>query len=427
MAIQKPYSISLNGKTIDALTNNEVSWSVSGSVQTSFSLEIVDNVTSTLVWSLPKTASYSQKYTISGGTLENGKEYKIRITVWNEQNESATSDYVIFQTSSRPVVTLSPIGTVGSPNFVFQAQYDQSEGVPLRSWIGIVYDENQNRLSDTGIKTTTPIEYVVNNLKSETHYFVEFQVTSNKGLTSTTGLVPFYVLYTRPQVNVNLTAENVPEVAGIRLSWNPVQVILKANHVPVFIDNEKIDLRDEGKTIEATEGFSIANDFTLKMWIQDVFKLSKGITGETFIIVSANPPSDQSAIWVYDPNQLTEKIIGVVANNVQPANTDNLWIEDANQTTEKSLTPYVGEDQPSNSHLWIDVNESTTQREDFYLLKLFGDNGDLKLWYEDNRFHVNKDIEGIISHYASPVVLGTRFFVALRQIGSEIDIYCESY
>ncbi len=426
--LQKPYGIVFpfaENKTIDANSPSEVRWKVSGSIPNAFSIVILDNTDNSPAWSLPKTSSYAMKYTIPSGVLQNGKEYKIRIIVWNEANETTMSDFVVFETSSRPIISLPPLDTIGSPSFVFNATYQQGENVPLKSWNAFLYDDNQNKIAESGIMTVTPIEYVVNNLNSETNYFIEFKVTSNKGLTSTTGLIPFYVLYTRPQINVSLIAENVPEVAGIKLQWKPIQIIFDSNDTPLFIDDEKIDLRDGNRVITASEGFNIRNDFTLKLWIEDPHKVSKGVLGETFIIASASPPSDLSAIWVHDPSQIEEKIIGVIASNSIPSNPDSMWIDDQNITSEKTLTPYVGEDKPSNSHLWFDVDSPAYDSREPYLLKLFGENGNFKLWYENNRFYVIKDIDGIISIFATNEVIGTKFLVVFKQIGSGVDLFAQ--
>lgn len=427
MSIQKPYSINIQSQIIDANSPFELKWIVSGSVSNAFSIEIVNNATNLIAWQLPKTVSFATKYIIPSGSIANNNEYKLRVSIWDDSNLSTTSDYVIFQTSSRPNVSIQPIGTVGSPSYVFQASYQQSESVPMRSWLAILYDAHKNRITDSGIRTSPSIEYEVKNLQSEKNYHVEFQATSNKGLTSSTGFIPFTVLYTRPQVFVNLTATNVPEKAGIQLEWNPVQVIGKKTSCATFIDNEKIDIRAKGCKVWFDEGFNISDNFTIKMWIEDIYKLSSGFQGETIIIASALPPSDLNALWVYDPNQLTEKVIGVAAFKQQPSGVDDLWIEDSRIANEQKLTPYVGEDVPNSNSLWIDTKSNINDGREPYILKLFGENGIYKMWYERNRFHVYKDISGIISHFASEEIQGDKFFVVFQQLGSNVDLFVETY
>lgn len=263
--IQKPYGISLKSTTIDANENNTIKWKVSGAMQSAYSLEIRKNSDNTIVISVPKTNSYANQHVLASGTLINGNEYKITITVFDELNSSATSDPDIFQTSSKPIVTLSPIGTVTNFSYNFQATYTQDESVGLKSYIAFLYDENQRLITNSNIKTMQPIEHIFSDLESETNYFVEFQATSNKGLTGTSGLIGFNVLYTQPSVSVNLTAKNI-ENAGIELSWNVIQIILKAEGTTPYLDNEKIDL-SLGR-VYADEGFRIDENFTLSLWLE---------------------------------------------------------------------------------------------------------------------------------------------------------------
>ena len=269
MAIQKPYNLSLSGQTIDGNEINVLSWKVSGSISVAFSISVLKNSDNSLVWSLPKTSSYATQYSIPAGSIPNGNEYKLSVTVWDDTGASAVSDYIIFQTSSRPTVVVNTIGTVSSPSYTFSAVYTQNELIPIRSWIAYLYDLNGNKLLDSGIQTSSTLSWLVNNLQSEKSYYVEFQVTSNKGLTGSSGKILFNVLYTAPQVNVSLTAENV-ENAGIKLSMYVIQIIgIAEPSPPIYLNNTKIDLTANGSRMYFQNGFSLEKDFTLKLWIEN--------------------------------------------------------------------------------------------------------------------------------------------------------------
>lgn len=265
MPLQRPYDISIRGQTIDANEPNEVSWKVSGDIQTAYKIDILSNIDNSLVWTTNQITSYSLKHTIPAGTLTNGNEYKIQIAVWNVSNQSVTSDAEVFQTSSRPIVTVDPIGTVGSFSYNFTATYSQAEGVALRNYVVYLYDDHQNLIDKSNIKTTLPMEHLFSGLQPEKTYYIEFQATSAKGLVGTSGLVQFYVFYYRPKLNTSLQANNV-ENAGIELSWFVTQIIFE-NDNGVFIGNEKIDVTN-GK-IYANEGFDILGNFSLKLWIEN--------------------------------------------------------------------------------------------------------------------------------------------------------------
>jgi hypothetical protein len=266
--IQRPYSLSIKGTTIDANEDNTITWQVSGDVQTAFQVDIYLNSDNSLAFTSNKITSYALKYTLPQGSLQNGIEYKIKITIYNQAGQSITNDGDIFQTSSRPIITVDPIGTVNSFSYVFSAQYSQAENVSLRNYVVNLYDSQKNLIGNSSILTSLPMEYLFSGLQTETNYYIEFQATSSKGLTGTSGLVLFSVFYYRPKQNVFLQAKNIDK-AGIELSWYVKQIIGTSDTTVNFLNNDEVNLLD-GNKIYFDDGFSIAQDFSLKVWLRDI-------------------------------------------------------------------------------------------------------------------------------------------------------------
>lgn len=266
MAIQKPYEINIRGLTVDGNDNNSITWKVTGSMQYHYRIEIISNNSSLpFSYASEKIASYTNRHTLAKKVLPNGREYKIRIVVWDLDGNSATSDYEVFQTSSRPVLKINMPSEIYSQSFRFEAQYTQSEDIKVKSWTAYLYNEDMVKIDDSNIKTTSVLEYIFQNMLSEKTYYVEFTASSEKGLVATTGIIPFYVIYNRPVTYVHLNAENTDD-AGIELTWNVIQIIGKSTNTK-YIDDEKIDARD-GRVV-FDEGFSLNQDFTLKIWFEN--------------------------------------------------------------------------------------------------------------------------------------------------------------
>lgn len=268
MALQKPYDMSIRGKTIDAAETIELTWKVSGDVQVAYKIDILLNSTNAVVWTSNKINSYALKHDIPPASIANGNEYKIRITIYNQAGSSITSDADIFQTASRPVITIDSIGTVNSFSYNFSAVYYQAQLDLMRNYIVYLYDDKKNLIDKSNLKTIQPMEHLFTNLQTEKEYYVEFQATSVKGLTGTSGLIKFDVFYFRPKMSVDLQAKNI-ENAGIQLSWYVRQIIMR-NNGGVFINNEKMDVRN-GSVI-ADQGYHIDQDFTMKVWIESPYQ-----------------------------------------------------------------------------------------------------------------------------------------------------------
>ena len=267
--IQKPYNVyPRGGMAVPAEEDMTISWNVSGDIQVKYQVLIYDNSDDTLLHDSGEITSYSNAHIISGGIISNGNECKFKINIWNTSSDIASSDFEIFQTSSKPVVSLSISEVISSPNYLFEPSYSQAENVNLKSWRFIIYNENEVEIENSGIQTSQNFNYLINNLKSNYNYYVEVQVTSAKNITVTTGKIAFQVSYSSPEVALNLQANNHGK-CGIKLTWDVIQIIGKIAEGSIsYIDNDWIDLTNG--QISFLDGFKIENDFILKIWLKNI-------------------------------------------------------------------------------------------------------------------------------------------------------------
>jgi hypothetical protein len=419
VAIQKPYGISLNGVTIDASEANTISWSTSGDISTAFAINIYKNFDGTLAWSLPKTNSYAISYNLPSGSLINGIEYKVQVTIYNSNNNSSTSDFYIFQTSSRPVVTVPTIGTVNSQSYLFTASYSQAESVSLKSWIAYLYDSNQNLINQSPLTITSTLEYLFGGLNSGKTYYVEFQSTSNKGLTGTSGKISFTTSFTQPNLTTNIIASNV-ENAGVNLSWYVTQITGTSTNAN-FVGGEKLDVTNGSATFN--QGFSIENDFTLKLWIESVTNYQ--FTTNTDVIVSNTVPSNINAIWIVDSTKTTPQSTSFVESNVAPTNTNNLWIVNSSQTTPRNLGAIIDTTQPTDTTL-VWVNSFNPKNGDFELLRLVGNNGTITLEYFNGAFNLFTIVGGVKTLLETYAVNGNSYYLYIQQIGDAFNLSAQA-
>lgn len=273
-SVQRPYNIkingsNINGSTVDATQNNTISWSLSGDVSVSFQVQIYNNSDGTLAFDSGQVSSYAISYVLNAnlGSITNGNQYKITVTVFNSTGQSATSYAQIFNTATTPTVTLLSIGTVASPNYSFSATYSQSQNESMVSWIAYLYDSSKILIGQSAIQTSATMEYTFVGFLSGENYYVEFQATSTSGLTGTTGLVEFFVQYSQPSVGLQLTATNNVDSATIDLSWSIIQIIGATDDSNLtYLSGGGVDLTD-GKNVWFDNGFNIQDNFSCKIWL----------------------------------------------------------------------------------------------------------------------------------------------------------------
>lgn len=390
MAIQKPFNISVGGKTIDADLDNLVSWSISGAIQTEKSIVIKLNSDNSTVYTYPQTASFSQNLNIPASTLTNGEVYKLLVTVWDSESNSATSDAVVFQCSSTPVATVDT-PTVSAPSYNFTGNYSQDETVDMQSWIMYIYDSEQNLIDDSGIQTVTTISYLFDGFQSDEDYYIELQVQSALGLIGTSGLIAFSVSYSQPHMKSTLSVENVPN-AGVKITWDALQIIGDGTDYS-FISGEKVDITNSTDSeIHFDSGYEIEDDFSMRILIEsvpnDTFDIIENIT----IIECATSPVDTDALWLENPNQLTEKTYTLVASPIVPTTTasNTLWLHDVSMLSEVVMTVDADINQPGSTNIaWLDLGANLDNltiniiHEDDYTVYLRRYNGTFYL-YKNN-------------------------------------------
>ncbi len=268
MALMKPSGVSPSGVALDANEDIVISWNNTGDRSYAYQIKIYKNSDSVLILDTNKTSSLNTFHVISAGTLTNGTEYKYTITLWNQARQTATGDWNIFRCSSTPTCGFTNVTSdseILNSAYTFQGSYNQVENVPIRSWLMILYDMNDYILSISPETFSDVIEYEFAGLNNDSDYQIELQVKSQDNLLATTGKVQFHVRYEVPASSISLQAESVSEKAAVRLLWNTTQIIGHATQGSfVYIDNEKIDLRNG--TIVFDESMPNFRNFESKSW-----------------------------------------------------------------------------------------------------------------------------------------------------------------
>ena len=414
MSIQIPFNLTpKGGVAIDCNEDNIFRWSVSGAIQTHFSLEFRNNATDAVLHTIAKTPGYSHSYTLPSSTIANGLEIKYKLQVWDENNNTATSDWEIFQSSSRPTVTvISPteFSTVESQSYLFEASYSQTESVDLSTWQFFLYNSSQIKIVQSDLQTEETLEYLYDGLQSNETYFIEFQATSEKGLTGTSGLIEFTTQFIQPQMLSELQAENVDN-AGIKLQWRVIQIIGDGeNHS--FIEDEKVDVT-EGK-VWFDQGFNIDNNFTLKVWLEAVQDTTFIINPMSSIIISDTAPANNDVIWLYDSSISTPQELTVVMSDTSPVGGNYLWLENPEVASSQTLGVLIDIHKPENINvLWFDLMANMDK---IRLIKLRNNKDELielVVYNEEFRLLKNGKLIDSLDIYVDD---STKYYIYIQQI-----------
>jgi hypothetical protein len=421
MAILKPVNISPSNISVDATQEIVVSWKNYGDRQYAYQVKIYKNIDNSLILDSGKIISFNNFHVINANTLTNGIQYKYQITVWNQINETATSDWILFKCSSTPVCSFTNLSaTILNSSYVFQGSYTQVENIPIKSWQMILYNSYDEIIGTSPITYSSIIEYEFAGFSNERGYKIELQAYSQDNLLGTTGKIPFHVRYEVPKTALALQATKIEELAATRLQWNVVQIIGKSDS-STFVSNEKIDVRNN-KKVYFDKGFNISNNFTLKLWIESVTNYNFNILPSTQIVSYNVPLSDTTLIWLENSSQSTQLPMQVVVSREAPPTSNFLWIEDINFATPKTLSILTDIYAPANTNnLWIDLLGG--MEENLKILKMQNNNGEfISLLYFNNKFYLYKNNELVTSLSIS----SGKYYLYIQQINDTLTFHAES-
>jgi len=276
MALVKPIALAKNA--FDATKDEIFYFTVSGGAQIVKNKIVVrlqsDN---TIVYSGIET-TYRTQHTIPANTLSNGNYYNYYINTYDtDGNESVNSNVISFYCYTTPTVEITNLtdgDIVENTSFIFNIRYNQEQGelldflsVNLYSSSGQLIKNSENMYSSD----TPPItfNYTIGGLENNTIYKVQVNATSVNGTLTSSALVSFDVIYSRPALYSSFDITNKCNDGYVQLHSNIVIVNGISNVDPmIYIDNSRADIRFPWEYIKWNQGYGVAQDFIISLWVK---------------------------------------------------------------------------------------------------------------------------------------------------------------
>lgn len=188
------------GSTIDATIINRFSWQFltsTGDTTVQFSYRVlILNLDNTTAHDSGIVSSANEYYDLPATTLTNGNDYKWRVTVNGIRTPIKAS---VFNAQDTAVATVDAI-----PNpflvqlYEFTGTVTQAQGDIVRSFQWTLYDSGDVVVTQSPVIIGEDVKYEFSGLANSTTYKVDFDVTMQSGLTSTSNRPSFTTNYTSP-------------------------------------------------------------------------------------------------------------------------------------------------------------------------------------------------------------------------------------
>ena len=271
MALTRPVLLTVSA--FDATDQYIFRFNVIGGDQVvSNRLIIRDNSTNASVYDQQQT-TFRYEHTVPANTLTNGTYYNATVYTYNnEGNESVASNIIQFYCYSTPTITFTNVsegGAINNASYSFEFTYNQAQNEALNYYVVNLYNTSGILVSTSGEQYVNSqdvplnLSYVFSGFNDGSSYGVEVVGSTINGTIVRTDILNFSVVYIRPNVYTLVELRNNCDEGYINITSN---IAIIDGEVfpppPVFIDNDELDLTEEGSYIVWDDGYEINDSFT---------------------------------------------------------------------------------------------------------------------------------------------------------------------
>lgn len=226
-----------------------------------------------------KQETFKYEHVVNADELTNGTYYNAVVSVFDaDDNQSPTSIPIQFWCYSTPSITFTNIpanNIITNASFNFTFTYAQNEGEALNSYVVNLYNAFQTQIATSGVvyaQTGTPPydgSYLFAGFEDNTVYYIEIVGTTVNGAIVSTGKIQFTVKYSQPDLFTLVELTNNCEEGYITLKSNIVIIEGTSNpDPPTYINDQEVDLTENGSWVEWNDGYSVSGDFLTRLWFR---------------------------------------------------------------------------------------------------------------------------------------------------------------
>ena len=227
-----------------------------------------------------KQETFTYTHIVNANELTNGTYYNATISTFdNDGNQSAESVPIQFWCYTTPIISFTNLPTsniITNASFNFEFTYTQNENEPLNSYIINLYNSFQTLISTSGVQytnsTTVPFNgsYLFSGFDNATTYYIQIVGTTLEGTVINTVMQQITVQYIQPDTFTLVQLTNNCDEGYITVQSNIILIEGTSNpDPPTYINNQEVDLTDNGSWVQWNEGFNITGNILTRVWFRN--------------------------------------------------------------------------------------------------------------------------------------------------------------
>ena len=227
-----------------------------------------------------KQETFQYTHIVNADELINGTYYNATLSVFDVNgNQSPESIPIQFWCYTTPVISFTNLpqnNIITNASFNFEFSYTQNENEPINSYVVNLFNSSQVQISSSStqyVSNGTPPfngSYVFTGFENSTIYYIQITATTIEGTIISTPLQQFTVEYTKPDIFALVQLVNNCDEGYITITSNLVLIEGTSNpDPPTYINNQEVDLTEEGSWVEWNDGYSITGDMLTRVWFRN--------------------------------------------------------------------------------------------------------------------------------------------------------------
>lgn len=269
------------------------------------------------------------------------EEIKTEETIVSE--ESAWVSFVCFDSPElrlgEPLLD-SGYPIISSSNFEFSIEHVASENQDtLNSYEVKLFNANGQQIYSSGTIYTqgakSPYKHEVSGLEDNQKYTIQVTAETVNHLVVISPAYVFSIEYIRPSAFATLTPTNLPKEGQIKLQSNIISILGKCGPtsrtgvlsdgtpaMPIYIDNQEVDVTGDGHWVMFDEGFNINGDFTMQIILRnpnpctDILMMYNGVEGVSGPLIAIPDKDNPDTEIIENDPMLTDVYDGKYVHDI---------------------------------------------------------------------------------------------------------------
>lgn len=306
--------------------------------------------------------TFKYEHIVNAGELTNGVYYNADVVVFDANNNySFPSVSIQFWCYTTPTIEFTNIPSnniIENASFNFDFTYNQNEGELINSYVINLYNAFQTQIATSGIvyvqNGSPPYEgsYLFAGFEDRTTYFIQIVATTINNAVVSSEKIQFNVQYSKPNLFTLVELTNNCDEGYITLKSNIVLIEGNSNPTPpVYIDNESVNLTQDGSWVEWDGGYSISGDFLTRLWFRNPNPYSQilqfsNTQGQTIVMnymqgyenVNSSEPQAYIEVYVQSIDGMEYYIYSNYIDILPSSDWYNVWLTRANNIYQLQLS-----------------------------------------------------------------------------------------